>query len=205
MSASTDLFRRPPTPGSGLALARRRHARHLCTLLFAAGLTTVSALAQSPLEVGVKAAYLYKFLTFVEWPVPAAGGQGAARAGDAPLTIGVIGADPLHAELQKIISGRHVNGRPLTLRRLAASEATDNLDALYIGREATTAAVLNAVKGRPLLVVTDVPGGLPEGAMLNFLLVDGRVRFEASAVNAERAGLRLSARLLAVAERVVSP
>ena len=58
--------------------------------------------------------------------------------------------------------------------------------------------------GRPLLVVSDVPEGLPEGSALNFITMGRRVRFEAAPQVAERAGLKLSARLLAVAERVVT-
>ena len=62
-----------------------------------------------------------------------------------------------------------------------------------------------ALAGRPILAVTDAPTGLADGGALNFVPVQGRVRFEASLPAAERAGLRLSSRLLAVAERVVTP
>ncbi len=168
-------------------------------------LTAAPAVAQSPLEAAVKAAYLYKFLSYVEWPPITSRPPASAPHEDATLTVGVVGSDTLLAELQKVIAGRRVNDRPVVAKKVAAGESLDGLDALYVGRTAVAAGMLSALKGRPVLVVTDEPDGLPAGAALNFLLVDGRVRFEAALAGTERGGLRLSARLLAVAERVVAP
>ncbi len=157
------------------------------------------ATAEEALEASVKAAYLYKFLTYVEWPAP------AFASADAPQVIGVLGADDVFAELQRLVVGRTVNGHPLVATRIAPGDSVDLLHVLYIGRGARSAATLRAAAGRPILTITDAPTGLAEGSALNFVLVQGRVRFEASLPAAERAGLKLSARLLAVAERVVAP
>jgi hypothetical protein len=156
----------------------------LLMLVAAAG--AAAQLAAPVSEASVKAAYLYKFTAFVEWPPSAFAGP------TSPVIIGVSGADAVYAELAQVLAGRTVEGRPLHV--------------LYMGRPMTTERMgwLQALQGRPVLIVTDGPSALGFGSALNFLTVDGRVRFEASLAGAERSGLRLSARLLAVAERVVS-
>ena len=88
------------------------------------------------------------------------------------------------------------------------AETTSGLHVLFIGRNEPAARVRDLAQRalrRNVLVVTETPGGLDQGAILNFLLVDGRVRFEVALDNAERAGLKLSSRLLAVAQNVRMP
>lgn len=150
---------------------------------------------QLPSEVGVKAAFLYKFLGYVDWPAA------ALPAADSPLVIGVVGADALNAELRAIAAGRHVNGHPIVTRRLNPGDSLDGVHAVFVGR-GVQASVLERLRGRAILVVAE--GGLEPGVMLNFVPVAGRVRFEAAPVAAERVGLKLGARLLSVAERVVA-
>ena len=166
---------------------------------FALAAAAWPAPAQDALEASVKAAYLYKFLAYVDWP-PA-----TFPAGDSPQVIGVIGADAVHAELRQLVASRPAPTRPLVVRRLAPGDSLDGLHVLYVGRAARPGQVAPALAGRPVLVVTDAPSGLADGGALNFVIVDGRVRFEAAPAAAERGGLKLSARLLAVAERVVQP
>jgi hypothetical protein len=157
--------------------------------------------AQAASAASVKAAYLYKMLGYVDWP-PASFAQD-----DAPQVIGVLGDDAVYAELLQIVAGRRVNSRAVVARRLVAGDAVDDLHELFVGRGASAnlAGWLPGLRGRPVLVVTDAPSGLTESSVLNFVLVDGHVRFEASIPAAERSGLKLSSRLLAVAERVVAP
>ncbi|HLL17379.1 MAG TPA: YfiR family protein, partial [Rubrivivax sp.] len=92
-----------------------------------------------------------------------------------------------------------VHGRPVVTRRLAPADPLEGLHAVFVGR-AAPAGVRERLRGRAILVVAE--DGLEPGVMLNFVPVAGRVRFEASPVAAERVGLKLGARLLAVAERV---
>lgn len=167
--------------------------------LVALGLGSVVPCRADNSEAAVKAAYLIKFLDFIEWPPGALGPPGA------PQVIGVLGADAVLAELAPVLAGRHINGRPLVARRVVAGDSLDGLHVLHLGRSLRPALLLPALAGRPLLLVTDVPEGLPDLAMLNFVVVQRRVRFEAAPHAAERVGLRLSARLLGVAERVRQP
>lgn len=148
-------------------------------------------------EAGVKAAYLFKFLAYVEWPTTALPVAGA------PFVIGVVEAEAVHEDLLLAVAERQVSGHPVVVRKLLRDDNLDGVHALFIGRGAARARWLERVKGRPLLLVTDAAQGLESGSMINFVTADGRVRFEASQAAAEGAGLRLSARLLAVAERVV--
>ncbi len=169
--------------------------------LAATGLLAVAlpAIAMEALEASVKAAYIYKFLPYVEWPAAS-----FANA-DSPQVIGVMSADAVHGELEQLVAGRRVNGRALVVRKVTPGDSLEGVHVLYLGRSARASAVMPMVVGKPVLVITDAPTGLAEGGALNFILVDGRVRFEAAPAAAERSGLRLSSRLLAVAERVVTP
>ncbi|HEX2541057.1 MAG TPA: YfiR family protein [Caldimonas sp.] len=161
-------------------------------------LVPLHAAGQQASDASVKAAYLYHFLPYVDWPAS------SLPPFDAPLVIGIAGAEAVRAELQTILVGRHVHGRPVTLRAIADNDPLAGLHAIFIGRDANQPRLLERLRGRPILVITDAQA--PEaGSMLNFVPVQGRIRFEASPGAAERSGLKLGARLLAVAERVVAP
>ena len=150
-------------------------------------------------EASIKAAYLHKFLPYVEWPAD------ALPAPDTPLVIAIAGADAVLAELRLLLAGRTVNGHAVQARRWNEDEpALDGVHAVFVGQGTSLQRVLLRARSRPVLVVTETRNALDVGAMLNFVLVDGRVRFEAAPAVAERAGLKLSARLLGVAERVVA-
>jgi hypothetical protein len=169
----------------------------LLTMLLASSLAGAAPAvqAQLPSEASVKAAFLYKFLAYVDWPAT------ALTAANSPLVIGVLGADALGAELQAITAGRQVNGRPVLTRRMSNGDTLEGLHVVFVGRGAPS-GVLERLRGRSILVVAE--DGLEPGVMLNFVPIGGRVRFEAAPVAAERVGLKLGARLLAVAERVVA-
>lgn len=148
----------------------------------------------------MKADYLHKFLAFVAWP------PGAYPAPDAPHVVAVLAADDVAAELELQTAGRVVapGNRRLLVRRVRAYDSLSGVHLLHVGRGARPADTA-ALRALPVLVVTDAPTGLADWAMLNFITSDRRVRFEAAPAAAERAGLKLSARLLAVAARVAAP
>jgi hypothetical protein len=148
-------------------------------------------------EHEIQAAFVFKFLSFVEWPP-----QAFARP-ETPIAIGVLGADDIYSELQEIVSGRVVQGRPVTVRRVREGEALNGLQVLYVGRGG---APVLAKLGQPrnLLVITEWDGALDQGSIINFVRSDGRVRFEVALDTAERRGLHISSRMLAVAQNVRS-
>lgn len=141
----------------------------------------------------VKAAFIYHFATFIQWP------ETAPPA--AAFTVAVLGDDEVADELEAFLPGREIQGRPMELRRLRSMDELQDAAVLFIGtdRKFRLADLIRKVEGRPMLVVTDAPGALKDGAMINFQVVDDRVRFEISLTAAERAGLELSSRLLSAA------
>lgn len=151
-------------------------------------------------EYQVKAAFLYKFLAFVEWP-PA-----ALRDGDSPIVVGVLGAEPLAEELSRVVASRSSGGRPVSIRRFSIGDALGDLHVLFIGRPqgGRLASIVAGATGHALLVVTESDEGLAAGSMINFVVVDDKVRFDVALARAEQAGLRISARLLSVARKVVT-
>lgn len=200
MAAGMNFF------GNALAAFRARWVRAVLALFlasFTAGLS-VSAIAQqenpspSALERGVKAAFLYKFLGFIEWP-PA-----AFSKADTPLTIGIIGADTVAAELAQIAQGRTVNNRKVIVKKISNGEPLSEFHMLFIGRgeSARQGQLLKAAHHYPIVTVTETEGALEQGSMINFRVAEGRVRFEISLVAAERTDLKLSSRMLAVASSV---
>jgi hypothetical protein len=170
-------------------------------------LTVAPARAQQPspavdnLERSVKAAFLYQFARFAEWPAAALG------PGDAALVIGILGSEETATELQRIVKGRSIGSRPLAVRRLKEGEPPAGVHLLFIGAmdRARLSAAIKAAQQRPVLVVTESEGALGLGSAINFVLVDGRVRFEVAQGAAERNGLKLSSRMLAVALNVQRP
>ena len=165
----------------------------------AAAWTPAGAQAERASDIQVKAAYLYQFGGFIDWPP-------RAFAGDAsPFVIGLIGADALAAELENVVATRTVHGRKVAVRRLRRGEALAGLHVLFVGAEAAAELpqVLGAARDTPLLVVTDSENALSRGSTINFVAVDNRVRFDVALASAERSQLRISSRLLSVARRVV--
>ena len=168
-------------------------------LFAAAWLLALSCAAfAQPLEHEVKAAFLFKFLSFVEWPPAALGAPGA------PLVIGVAGADGAAAALQQMAAGRSAQNRPVEVRRLGEGEPATGVHMLFLGRGAAPRLreLARAAPPQPLLIVCEWDGALEQGAAINFVLAEARVRFEAAPEAAERRGLRISSRMLAVALNV---
>ena len=149
-------------------------------------------------SVRIKAAYLYRFGAFVQWP------DDMFSTADAPLVIGVLGADALADELATLIGGRSLQGRPIAVRRLRDGDIPPGVHMLFIGQRATgrEAELLASARGLHVLTVTDDASPEVPRGMINFVTDDGRVRFDVCLKAAQDANLGISARLLAVARRV---
>jgi hypothetical protein len=158
------------------------------------------AAAQSPpaaSEAEVKAAFLLKFAGFVEWPAD------AFPRPDDPLVIGVAGDDEIAANIERLAAGRRVEGRPVVVRRLPDAGPFTGVHILLLGRRSDTRLRdIAASAGGPVLVVAQQPGALRLGSVINFSTEGGRVRFAVSLASADARNLKLSARLLAVAQAV---
>jgi len=148
-------------------------------------------------ERRVKAAFLYKFLGYTEFPSTAFGDAGS------PVLIGVAGSDDMLAELARTVMGRTLNGRPITVKLVREGDNPGPLHLLFVaGSEcARVARMLRAVPGA-MLPVSECDGGLQIGSVINFRMVDDHVRFDVSLDAAEKNNVRLSSRLLNVANHV---
>ncbi|MES2901134.1 MAG: YfiR family protein [Pseudomonadota bacterium] len=185
-------------------MAALRQLLYLLAVALPAWTLAAHALAQAGtprpvLERQVKAAYLYKFAGFVEWP------EHSFKGADSALIIGVAGSELLAEQLERMVAGRHVNGHPVTVRRLRAGDALAALHILFVDHSmerAAAGAVYAAARGHSILTVTDAHDGLADGAMIAFVMADERLRFEVGLRLAQASGLRISARMLAVAHKV---
>ena len=150
-----------------------------------------------PRETLVKAAFLHKFASFVDWPA------GTFTRPDTPLKIGVLGDDRLWQDLRELAKDRDRDGRPVQVTRLAPGEPLAGHHILYLkaGSAARISDMLATVP-EGVLTVADSDGAHPRGSVISFFLEDGRVRFGASVDAAVRQKLRLSSRLLSVARSV---
>ncbi len=168
------------------------------TLLVLIGLSTSAVEAQSRAYSAdeVKAAFLYRFGTYVEWP-------SVGPPGDA-ITIAILGAPSIATQLAAYLPGRTIQGHPVAVRPIRRIEDVGDAQLLFIGEERSSmlTELIDRLGKRPVLVVTDAADGLAHGAMVNFQLVEQRVRFEISLRKAQDVGLMLSSRLLSAAIRV---
>lgn len=150
------------------------------------------------IEIQIKAAYLYKFSAYVEWP-PSTFAQA-----DTPITIGVVGADALVAALNHLKQGTSASGRGIKIKQLKPAESLAGVHILFVGglENRELKRLMEGIQSQPVLTVTDAPGALDTGSAINFVPIDDRIRFEVSLAHAERSGLKISARLLSVAHKV---
>lgn len=167
--------------------------RRRLLLLACLCLAALSARGGDAEEYRLKAAYLYNFISFTEWPA----GQGG------PLQVCVYGPDPFGEHLDRL-AARGVGGRPLVPRRLSSARDLAQCQVVFISRDVAgnLARVFDHIEGRPVLTVADTPGLAAQGVMLNLDLDQGRVGFEANLGSVQAAGLRLSSKVLRLASRV---
>lgn len=181
---------------SGRVLTRRLLSATLCGLVACIG-APVHAM-QSASETDVKAAFLYKFLSYVEWPAD------RFSSAAAPIVVGVMDNERVAAALREIASEGTINGRSVAVRSVQRNESLEDLHVLFIGREANAqlGKLVSKAEDGAIMTITETDAARPQRSVIDFLLVDGRVRFAASVPAANRIGARLSSRLLAVAETV---
>jgi hypothetical protein len=164
-----------------------------------AGLLRAEPPQAAVLEHQVKAAFLYKFLAYVEWPPE------ALPQHDTPIVLGVVGAPELADELSRICTHRMLDGHRLQVRRIDAAAAAEDLHLLFIGRQPDDRLheLIERTRSRAILTVADSAElQLPLQPVIVFAIDQGRVRFDVAQRAAERTGLKLSSRLLSVARRV---
>ena len=151
-------------------------------------------------EQEVKAAFLYNFVRFVNWP------EGTLPQSDKSFIIGLLGGDPLAPALASIIEGKTINGRRLIIKRFRSIRDLNTCQILFIGSSGKTQfqQILTRVKNLPVLTVADTDGFAAAGGMINFIIVKKKIRFEINQQAAEKVKLKISSKLLKLA-KIVHP
>ena len=167
--------------------------------VFLAGISwRVQAQQPKANEFQVKAAYLYNFGRFVEWP-----DQNASGKGDG-FEICVLGADPFGSTLDATLARETIAGKSVTAKRIAKPQDVDHCRILFISssEQDHLKEVLMALDNASVLTVSDIPRFSERGGMIGFILDGDRVRFDVNLASAQDARLTLSSELLKVATNV---
>lgn len=151
-------------------------------------------------ESKVKAAFLFKFTNYVNWP------PNAFESADTPLVISVMEAEDVASELSKLAAGRTIGTRAIVVRRLAAGESAAGSHVLFVGAMDNNhlSKILANARAQSVLTVTELDDALNFGSVINFVVIDDQVRFDISLPAAEHNNLKISSRLLTVAHQVIT-
>ena len=149
-------------------------------------------------EFRVKAAYLYNFGKFVEWPNKNVPEQ------DQSFEICVLGADPFGPTLDAALASGSIEGKSVAAKRISKPQDVDSCRILFISssEEGHLKEVLTALDKSSVLTVSDIPRFSQRGGMIGFILDGNRVRFDVNLASAQSARLTLSSELLKVATNV---
>jgi hypothetical protein len=165
--------------------------RFLASLVCALGLAWSLPAHSDSVEYAVKAAYLTKFVPFIEWP------DGAFASPASPVVICVLGDDPFAGKLEQAASTARSGERAITVRHLAAVDASCQL--VFLG-SADSESALQDLKGKPVVTVTD--SSLKAHGVISFVVADNHVRFDIDDGAAAQDGIKISAKLLGLAHAV---
>src|SRR5690606_17137040 len=148
----------------------------------------------------VKAAFLYNFTQFVEWP------DSAFSEANAPLIIGVVGEDHFGSYLEEVVAGEQMNGHPLIVKRFNDDEEITTCHILFVSVKSknNSEKIIERTKGKSILTVSDIPTFLQNGGMIRFISVNNKIQFQINPGASISADLKISSKLLRLAE-IVTP
>lgn len=151
------------------------------------------AQAQSAGEYQVKAAFIFNFAKFVDWPSDA--------LGDGTLRVGVVGDNPFGWNLDRL-NGSTVNGRRLRIKRLRSGDNLRDCHILFISNseERNLRGIIESIRGAAVLTIGEMSQFNRSGGMIRFVIQDDKVRFEINNGAAGQARLRISSKLLALSK-----
>ena len=154
--------------------------------------------AQTVNEYQVKAVFLYNFARFVEWP---------ADPPTVPIVIGILGEDPFGNALEETVRGKTINGHELAVKHLKSGQEARGCQIVFVAssERRRLRPLLASLGGAGVLTVGETEGFAESGGIISFTLEDDRVRFEINVDAAQRAGLKISSKLLSLAKVVRDP
>jgi hypothetical protein len=151
-------------------------------------------------EYQIKAIFLFNFVQFVTWPATAFPGS------HTPITIGILGNDPFGPFLEEAVRGEVIDGRSLTIKRFQVIGEVSDSQVLFVSKSEAgrLRQILAALQGTSILTVGEAEAFARQGGMINFIIVDNKVRYEINVEAAKRANLDISSKLLRLAKIVGS-
>jgi hypothetical protein len=170
----------------------------LLVAAFAALLPGQACAQGQALEYAVKATYLYKFGPFVDWPA------NAFSSATSPVGLCIVGDDPFGAVADRAVAGQAIDGRSIVLRRLRSLDPNIPCHIMYVSGSAqqTVGSVLETVKGRPTLTITDGARDPATKGIIHFVIHDNKVRFEIDDQAAAESRILISSKVLSLAVSV---
>jgi len=171
--------------------------RRLAAIAALMALTALIGHAQDVTEPSLKAAFVYNFAKFTEWPadvLPAAGS----------FTACVLDDGPVGDALERAVRGRQLSGRQVNVLRVRPTSALRTCNLLFVSglSEAQVSAVVSAVHGMPVLTISDIDDFARLGGIAHVFVENGKMRFDLNLELARRSRLQLSSKLLTLAARI---
>jgi hypothetical protein len=153
---------------------------------------------ETPSDYRVKATYVLNFLRFIQWP------DDAFSDLKAPVVIGIVGEDPFGNQLPQVILGKTVQGRNLVIRRYKAGEDLRGSHFLFISEseKKRLPQILAGLRGSSVLTVAEMDRFIEAGGVIQFTFENSHIRFAVNVGAADRARLKVSSKLLSVAQYV---
>ncbi len=195
----TDSLRCIPSSGR---MAWRSHDPRPWLTAVALALTLLAvpclrAQASRPTDYDVKAAYLYNFGRFVEWPA-------SVTSNSDSFTVCVLGQDPFGPALDATLAGETIGGKSVTAKRISTPQEAARCHILFMSsaEDSRLSKIIEALDKEAVLTVSDMPKFSQRGGMIQFVLEGKKVRFEVNLGAVQHAGLTLSSELLKVATTV---
>jgi YfiR/HmsC-like len=183
-----------------LAASARPGRRAPCRLVVGAALAVTLLMplvggAQDVTAPALKAAFVYNFVRFTEWPSPLPASE--------PFVLCVLGDDAVGDALARVVEGREVAGRRMTVLLVAASASKDSCRVLYVSGTKTTEVVrvVAGLRDAPVLTISDDVGFTDAGGMAQLFFERGQLRFSIKVETVKRARLQMSSRLLVLARK----
>jgi len=159
-----------------------------------------AAAAAQPKEYQIKAAFLFNFAQFVEWP------DSVFISPDAPFCVGVLGDDPFGGALDEAMRGEAIGNHKMTVQRSHQLADLKNCQMIFVSKSEKShlQEIFGLIGSRPVLTVGDVSGFARSGGEINFIIEGTKVKFEINPDAARNCGLKFNAQLLSLGRIVTT-